>query len=734
MTRRRLIPGLMMVVCGTVAPVWTAGMEPTALAQVAKQQAEGAETLPIKSITLYRSGVGYFERRGLVDGERTVQLRFATDQINDILKSMVILIDPDGGRVASVGYGSKEPLDRRLASFGVNIGDNPSAGEILNRLRGSPVKLVTEEGDVSGTIMNVERRPTVLAGPKEGGSQTVHDLPWINLVTPKGVQSVNLTRVRGFEILDKDLAGELNKALAALAEHRADRVKSVDVAFANQGAKPVVVAYVHEMPVWKTSYRLVLPETAGGGEGMKKDAKEQAGSPTIQGWALVENTTDEDWQDVRLSLVAGRPVSFQMDLYEPLHVARPEVPVPTVPGVMPRIYAGGENFDRAKNLEDMHDAAAEKSGRPGAPSVAKALRSAQGGGGQSPFRQEQEMYRDVPRIGLEMLGDYAAQAQAQAGEIGEVFQYQLKSPVSIARQRSAMLPILSASIEGKRVSIYNRADGSQHPMRGVHLTNNSGLQLMPGPISVFDGAAYAGDAQIGHVSTGDKRLLAYAVDLDVQALVKEDGTSAIRKIRIVNGLIEQTFKQEAKTSYAFANKDQKRARTVLVEHAKIPGWTLGAPAKATEVTEQVYRFEVELSAKESGTLDVMLERIDQQMVEMVSYDLPTLIGYSKEGKVSAKVIEAVKRAADMQAAINLTQQRIGQLDQERQGIDQDQTRIRQNMGTVSRDTDLYRRYAGKLNEQETRLEAIREQRGKFEETLNQQRAELEAYVRGLNVE
>ncbi|MBL9031277.1 MAG: hypothetical protein JNM80_06175 [Phycisphaerae bacterium] len=724
MTRRRLIPGLMMVVCGTVAPVWTAGVGPSALAQAAKpEQAAGVESLPIKSITLYRSGVGYFERRGLVEGDRTVQLRFATDQINDILKSMVILIDPDGGRVASVGYGSKEPLDRRLASFGVNIGDNPTAGEILNRLRGSPVKLMTEEGEISGTIMNVEKRPTVLAGSDKGGggAQTVADLPWINLVTPKGVQSVNLTRVRGFEILDKALAGELNKALAALAEHRAERVKSVDVAFANQGAKPVVVAYVHEMPVWKTSYRLVLPEAAEG----KKDA----GTPTIQGWAMVENTTDEDWQDVRLSLVAGRPVSFQMDLYEPLHVARPQVPVPTVPGVMPRIYAGGADFERAKELAVISDAAAKRGeamtrGRaPGAP-PARAQAPTESGAA----------FEDRDGFGLGQLGNYAAQAQAQAGEIGEVFQYQLKSPVSIARQRSAMLPILSAPIEGKRVSIYSRADGSAHPMRGVHLTNTSGLQLMPGPISVFDGSAYAGDAQIGHVSTGDKRLLAYAVDLDVQALVKEDGTSAIRKVRIVNGLIEQTFKQEATTQYAFANKDQKRPRTVLVEHAKLPGWTLAAPKKATEETEQVYRFEVELGAKESGTLEVTLERIEQQWVEVVTYDMRTLVSYAREGKVSQKVVDAVKKAADLQAAISATQKRIAQLDEERRTIEQDQARIRQNMGTVSRDTDLYKRYATKLNEQETRLEAMREQRDKEQQTLTTQIAERDAYVGGLNVE
>jgi hypothetical protein len=636
----------------------------------------------------------------------------------------------------SVAYGSKEPLERRLASFGVNIADNPPMGELLNRLRGSSVKIITEEGELSGTIVNVETRPTILTatGP-QGSSQTVANLPWISLLTPKGVQSVNLTKARGFELLDPKLAEELDKALAALAEHRAERVKAVDITFAGTGARPVVVAYIHEMPVWKTSYRLVLPEPGAGAE--KKDAKEKAagGQPTIQGWAIVENTTDEDWENVTLSLVAGRPVSFQMDLYEPLFVYRPEIPVPQVPGVMPRMYAEGASFaDKAELMRAKNVAPAAK------PSAASGMEmdgrmlsremQGRGGGGGVPGEKVQEQFG----LDASTLGQYAAAAQAQGGEVGEIFQYQMKTPVSVARQRSAMLPILSSAIDGRRVSIFNRADGSEHPMRGVEIKNSTGLQLMPGPISVFDGAAYAGDAQIGHVTLGDKRLLAYSVDLDVKALVKNEDHSTIRKIKIVNGSIEQTVKQESKVSYAFANKDEKRARTVIVEQPKNQGWDLVEPKKPTEETDGLYRFEVELAAKESGKVDVVQERTDRQFFGVTQFDVGTLLGYLKDGKVSQKVVDAVQKAAAMQAAINDTQNRINQLDQEKQAIDQDQNRIRQNMNSVARDTDLYRRYAGKLNDQETRLEAIRETREKEQATLNKQQAELNAFVAGLNVE
>lgn len=704
-----LAAGWAIPAAAVLAPVQPASAQPAA--------AQADKAMPIRNITLYRSGVGFFERRGTVQGQEQVQLKFATDQINDILKSMVILIDPKQGRVESVSYGSKDPLSRRLSSFGVDISDNPDLARLLSRLRGARISVVTADGRDTGTILGVEARPV-----PAGKDEQVVETPFVTLVTEAGIKAVDLTRVASFEILDKDLAAELGKALAALAEQRADRVKTVDLSFESGGAAEAVVAYVHEMPVWKTSYRLVLPEMPEG----RKDPKDQGGQPTIQGWAIVENTTDEDWENVRLGLVAGRPVSFQMDLYEPLHVARPEIPVPMVPGVRPREYAGGASFDDRREL----DALATKA--PPAPEAPGRYRMGRAAG-------PEEKARGVERAGLEMSGDalqaYAAASQAQGGEIGEVFQYQLKEPVSIARQRSAMLPILASPLEGRRVSIYNRADGSEHPMRGVELKNTSGMQLMPGPISVFDGAAYAGDAQIGHVTLGDKRLLAYSVDLDVQALVRDENRSDVRRLRIVSGLIEQTSKQEYRVSYAFKNKDEKRPRTILVEQAKMGGgWVLASPQKAMEETQELYRFELPVAPGASERLDVVQERTDRQMIQVASFDFPTLLAYSRDGKVSKAVVDAVRKAADMQAAINETQRRIQLLDQERTSIDQDQGRLRQNMANIARDTELYRRYMTKLNEQETRLENIREEREKEQASLTEQRRALEDYVRGLNVE
>mgnify|MGYP001198484926 CR=1 FL=1 len=714
-----LIAGLALPL--SVCPAQPAQPRAGAAAEAARRV---NDPLPLRRITLYRSGVGFFHREGLVQGAADLQLRFRTEQINDILKSMVLL-DLDGGRIASVSYGSKDPISRRLASFGINIADNPSMADLLGRLRGSEVAVVSADGNITGTILGVEVRPTVIPSPG-GGNPAVVNQPHLSLVTRTGIRTIPIPSITSFELTDPDLAAELTKALAALAEYRAETAKTVNISLDGpQGQdRRIVAAYVHEMPIWKTSYRLILTESEGGARA--------GGTATLQGWAIVENTTDEDWRDVSLSLVSGRPVSFEMDLYEPLYLDRPDIPVPVVAGVMPRSYQGEADLKLGVAVD-----------RAMARQKAEALRHSMPAPASAPAQADAAAY--VVHLSAEDMANYAAQSQAQAGEVGEVFQYQLATPVTIERQQSAMLPILTAAIPARRVSIFSLADGSDHPMRGVEITNPArggdaaGLQLLPGPIAVFDGPAYAGDATISHIPPGDKRLLAYAVDLDVAAITKPEQTSTITRLRIVDGLIEQTMKLRSSTVYGFENKDTSRPRTILVEHPRMNGWDLVEPRPKDEgdrpgTTKDFYRFELDVGPGASGTLPVVLERTERQSIAVTSLDLPTVLAYHKQGKLSDKVLEAFRTVAAKQTAINESERAIAEIDREIASISQDQNRIRSNMSSVDRTSDLYRRYVTKLSEQEGRLETLQANRAERQATLESQRTDLNNYLRGLNVE
>lgn len=706
-----------------------------------KVPAAKADIVPITRITLYRSGVGYFMRQGTISDNAQISLKFDAAQINDVLKSLQVL--DFGGRVASVSYPSKDPLSRRLNSFSLNIGDNPSLPVLLERLRGSAVTLTTVEGSVTGSVLSVETREIPQAS---GDKPVIVKTPVVNLVTAAGIKAVPVPTITNFVIADKALAEELNRALTALAESRAERTKQVDVSLAGTGARQLAMAYVHETPVWKTSYRLVLPE-ADAKPDAKADAKKPAGQGVLQGWAIVENTTDQDWANVKLSLVSGRPVSFKMDLYEPLYVYRPEVAVPTVPGVMPRTYEGGavkpgepaspmpagrtagssgspfrknrveeEKTDKAKNM---------------APASARMRGGGDGGDGEGGAFYDRS---EAAAPSASDMVDYAARPGAKAGEVGEVFQFELENPVTIERQRSAMIPILTSSVAARRVSIYNQSDRADHPMRGVEITNSTDLQLLPGPLSVMDSNAYAGDAQINQISPGDKRLLAYAVDLDVAVTTEPVNVTNLVKIKIVQGSMVQTSSNAYGTKYTFANKDIKRPRTIVLEHPKLEGFTLKGETKPVEQTQGLYRFDVAVETAKQSTIEVVQERVYQQTIGIFNYDYDTLVKFQQAGKLSPQVLSSMQAIFQKQAAVNEAERKIGQFEQQIATLRADQTRISQNMATLDRQTKMYGNFLAKLDTQEKEIDKLTALLESTRIQLDTYRKDLDTTVANLSVE
>jgi len=685
----------------------TACLVTAAIAGAAHAAAARAD-LPLRRISLYRSGVGFFEHGGKIDGDASVRLRFETDRVNDVLKSLVAL-DLGGGRVEGALYEPKAPLRQRLGEFAIDLGRNPGVAALLAQVRGAEVRLRTSEGTVEGSVLSVERRP-VLIKPGEGG-EAKED--WsVNVLTGRGVQSVAQADIRSFEILDEALAGELREALRTVAAHRDNRSTEIAVRFAGEGERPVRIGFTHEAPVWKTSYRLVLPEAS-------------EGDIVLHGWAIVENDTDADWEGVELTLASGRPVSFVMDLQTPLILDRPRVAVPVIAGLGPVIYEQSQAHEPA--LDAQEEAAGTRRGlysgrRAAAPQASM------------DFQAEEESSARFRRGARDWNEWRRQQAAASASEVGEQFVYTLDGPVTLERGGSAMLPILSEAIDARRVTIYSPSSGVQHPMRGVELTNDTGVHLMPGPIAVYDAGAFAGDAQVGHIARNQERLLSYAVDHDLEASREVETGQRVMRLRIVDGMLERTTVQRRTTSYLFTSRDGGSPRTVLVEHPKQPGYELTSPPEAIDETDSAHRFEVEVEPGETVVLSVVLERRTTPRLAVTDMDLKTVLAYAAEGKVSDDVMEAIRQAAAIQGRIDEQQQRISRLDDEREAIHSEQSRIRQNMARIDRRTDLYSRYMTKLDEQETRLEEIQRARSEAQRLRAEAQRELAEFLRNLDVE
>ena len=676
----------------------------------------GADRLPLDRVVLFTSGVGFFQHAGKVTDDATVEMKFPAADVNDLLKSMV-LEDLDGGSVSTVSYASRDPITKTLGTFAVNLTDNPSLGQIIGRLRGEKVEL-DAANRVAGTIVGVERR-TIPAGEK----QTV-EKEFLILLTAGGLRTLALDAITEIRLVDKRLQGELEKALAVLALGHDNDKKSVVLQFTGKGPRNVRVGYVQESPLWKTSYRLVLDEPAAG---------EQRTKARLQGWAIVENTTDRDWKDVRMSLVSGRPISFTMDLYQPLYVPRPQVVPELYASLMPQVYgqdlaAAEEKFRRARGEGD-GDGALPNAKRleRAKDATAAAIATPRAAAGEAESLQEAAKQMFTAAQGIRSLA---------AGEnLGELFRYEIEQPVTIDRQRSAMLPIVAEGVEVEKVAIYDERVLAKHPLAGLRLVNSTKLNLMQGPLTVFEAGGYAGDARIEDMAPGSERLLSYAIDLDVEVNPRtQSQADEMLAVKIVKGTLVVTRKATRKKVFEIKNSGSKPVK-LLVEHPRDGGnWKLVAPEKTAETTRDRYRFAVLAEPGKPATLEVVEEQPGEQRIALSNIDA-NQIGIFVQSKVpSQRVKDALGQVLAKKRGIEEIVRTKQEKEREIQVVEQEQNRLRQNMGNLDRTNDLYLKYVRKMTEQEDRVDVLRKEITALIQKEQAARRELDDFLQQLELD
>ena len=680
----------------------------------------GEADVPVKEVVLFSSGVGYFEHSGSVRGDGSTVLHFKTDQINDILKSLV-LEDLDGGKVGTVSYPSQSPLDRTLKSFQVDITSNPPLPQLLNQLRGARISVSTINGPLEGIILGVEKKQRVI------GEKSLLDIHVLNLRSGHVIHPIALDDVQSLEMDDAKLNQELDAALAALAQARDQDKKPVAIHFNGQGERRVRIGYVVETPVWKTSYRLVLDnhKPANG------DAKSTGGK--LQGWAIIENQTDNDWNDVQLKLVSGRPISFIEDLYHSLYVPRPYVEPQLYASLMPQTY---ENGITQADLQKMRQARANDQQRA---AVQNLSRAAGGAGGAQPqisnqlFANAQQLNNPAGQTEAPPIDPVASVVSAaSASGLGELFQYTVGN-VSIKRQQSAMIPIVTDDVDAKKVSIYNRGVLSNHPLNGVRLKNTTGKHLLAGPVTLIEAGSYAGDAQINDVPPDQQRLLSYGIDLKVLVDVTDDPQySSVVVARLVKGVLKLQWKDTSQITYRFNNKGEV-GKTLVLEHPRYENWKLVEPQNADETTESLYRFVRKMPAGKVLQFQLRQELVREELVELLPLDADKLEFYAKLGNVPQSVHDALAKVIELKRAVALTQQQIDQRRKQISDITSEQSRIRENMRAVAPSTDYYARLVKKLDQQETQIESLQKEAAGLQKQLDSQRKDLDTRINELTI-
>jgi hypothetical protein len=704
-----------------------------------KSELKAANTLPISRVILFSSGVAHFSRSAEVDGDARVDLTFPEQDINDLIKSMVLQDFSEKGRVSAVTYDSHEPIDRTLRSFAINLNNNPTFAQILTQARGEKVEVVMQQaavgqpGTLTGSIIGVEKQKIA---NKDGGQ----DVEVLNLWCAEGVRSVRLNEVQRLRFTNPVIENEFRRALETLSLAHDTQKKAVSLHFSGEGKRKVQVGYVTESPIWKTSYRLIL------------DKKEK---PYLQGWAVVENPTDEDWQAVEMALVSGRPISFRMDLYNPLFIARPLVEPELFASLRPPTYSGALNRQQEAGQPIGTNGVLTGGGGfggggfgPGGPGFpgggppgpSAAMKDAKGEG-RGLYMSEQERQARLRYAGAladnlqdKMNIGRSVQSVATASALGDYFQYVIDQPVSLGRQKSALLPIINKDVDAARVSIYNPGVQAKHPLLGLKFKNSTGMNLSQGPITVFEGSTYAGDTRVLDLQPGEERLVSYAIDLGTEVAVKNgNNTNRITKVKAVKGIVStETLIREEKV-YDISNRSTTD-RTVLIEHPnrKGQGFAFVGDHKPAEEAADVFRFSVPVASKKDLSYTVTEERTQGASITLTNGQENQIRYFISLNEASAELKAKLNEALSLKSKFDDVVREIQKVNVRIQTITTDQNRIRQNLREVPKESEAYKRYLTKFDDQEKEMDSLHSQLKQLQEQEHAKRVTYETFLQNIS--
>jgi hypothetical protein len=666
--------------------------------------------LPVKQVVLYKHGVGFFERSGRLAPGESARLDFNTSEMDDVLKSLTI-DEKGGGKISGLRYDSLDPLGHKLAEFPFRIGEHQPLSVVLDQLKGARIELRLGTETVVGVIVN---------GRVVAGSERQSEREQLTLMLDSGeLRTIDLSAATGIRFPETKLQQQFRDYLLALSSSRSQDKRSVYIDSTDTRERDVVASYMIPSPVWKSSYRLILGQT---------------GQPVLEGWAIVDNMTGEDWTKVQLSLVSGRPISFVSQLYAPKYVIRPGAELADDSAARPVVHA--EAFASSGNLAKGGSGGGGGGvlggivgGVPGAPPSprmnAPALRQMANSEMADAIMEKEIARTDVAPSSIV--------AQAMARELGDLFEYRIGQPVTIRKNESAMLPFLQQAIAARKLLIYSD-HSSRHPTNAAELTNGTGKTLDGGPITVYDGGAYGGEALMETLKTGDKRLISYAVDLGTR-ITEAFGSKAavVRELHANRGILTTKVAAEETRTYTIRNVDQK-AKTLILEHPLRQGYTL-LNQKAPEKTPAAYRFEIALAADASLEFPVIEERVYDQSYSVVNLTSDVLINYIRNRELSPAGRQQLQRIADQKALLAANDQSLREAENQVRDRNNDEERIRRNissLNSVSGQQQQVQNYARQIDAMEQQLVALRDRQAELQKNKVVLQAALDKLIEALS--
>ncbi len=667
----------------------------------------GGGQLALTRVLLSTGGVGYFEYEATVTGDANLSLEVRRDQVDDVLKSIVVYDDKGG--VGTIGLPGAEPLDTAFRELPFSPGDLTSPAALLSAMQGAEV---TAGGSrqLTGRLMSVTEETVRLPG-NDGATATRHR---VTLMTADGLRQLVLEEADTLRFTDPAVQAQIDKALAAVAENaRRERRRLTVHSNAPRdpqgaGERRVRVGYVAAMPLWKATYRLSLGTDGGATQnGQAQEGSTQDGKGALQGWAVLENLSGEDWRGVDLTVVSGNPVTLRQALYTPYFVERPEVPVEVLGRVLPSADEGTVTLDDTRAAM-----------RPQAESSRAAPPPAAAMAAPAPAPMAEPLAKTAPYGSAAGTPAVAAIRSAETGAAeGAQVLFRYPQPVSVPNGGTLMMPIAARALPVERVALYQPASDARHPLASLRLRNDGDTALPPGLLTFYDrtsksdGAAtatsaYIGDARMATLPAGDSRLLSFALDQAVTIDREEKPSRRLSRASIADGVLTLSVTDRQSTTYTVAGAPDAD-RSLIIEHPRRAGWELAEPAgNKPDATAAAYRLPLAVPAGKTVTLTATLERPRQERIVLTDLTADQIAARADAAELPPEVRQALTTLAGLRAAVAEKERRIAELERDRTERIADQDRLRENLKALPAGSDLHKRTLAKMAEAENRLDAL----------------------------
>lgn len=647
-------------------------------------------TLPIVHMTLYKHGVGFFERRAKLSGEE-IALAFRVQEMNDLLKSLTV-IDLDGGKILGIDYATPQTREEQLEGCTVRLSDQHSLYDLLVSLRGRRVALRLDQDEtLSG----------VLVGPDEAPERQPLATALVSVLkeAEDKVQVAPLGRIQGVDILDEQGGRDLRFFLQTALSQGSTRNVTIRL---TPGEHELSVRYVAPAPTWRVSYRLVAESSKEPGEGRA----------LLQGWGLFDNRLEEDLKGISLSLVAGMPISFVYDLYTPFTPERPVIKEEA------RVAAAPVEFEASKRSRATMAAIPEAP-----PSLGAGL-----GMGMADM-----MRAPAPAMASREAVAQAAQVTTQGKALGELFQYIIGTPVTVGRGQSAMVPIIGTEMDYRKDLLYNGAKLPTHPVATLRFKNSTGLTLERGPLTVIENGEYVGEAILPFTAAEGEGVVPYAVELGVR-VKEESGSSTQMRGLELTGLYLQFEEWHIQwRNYQVTNNTDK-AFNILVEHPRSMHYEIFDTPTPKEHTQDMLRFKVSLAPHGETSLKVQERRLIRRREELKQQSYEGLQQYLQKGLLDKQALDKALKLLMLWDTIRDYEKKIAEVEQERQQVYTSQQQMRENLQALSqtgKEGALRARYVEQLEASDGQLQALAQREAEFKANIEKVKQEIETRLKNL---